>query len=85
LFEQAKEIDFAALSGPITNCDYLTFLDTYQLGDPQASNFFVAIYTSESPFSGKPFHGTISPESGIGAMARGNLLRLINNSRPSIT
>ena len=57
LFEQTKRIDFAALSGPITNFDYSTFLDTYQLGDPKASNFFVAIYTSESPFSGKPFHG----------------------------
>jgi hypothetical protein len=57
LFEQTKRIDFAALSGPITNFDYSTFLDTYQLGEPKASNFFVAIYTSESPFSGKPFHG----------------------------
>jgi len=57
LFEQTKRINFAALSGPITNFDYSTFLDTYQLGDPKASNFFVAIYMSESPFSGKPFHG----------------------------
>lgn len=57
LFEQNKRIDFAAVTGPITNFDYSTFLDAYQLGDPKASNFFVAIYTSESPFSGKPFHG----------------------------
>lgn len=57
LFEQTRRIDFAALSGPITNFDYSTFLDTYQLGDPKASNFFVVIYTSESPFSGQPFHG----------------------------
>jgi hypothetical protein len=57
LFEQSRRIDFAAVTGPITNFDYSTFLDTYQLGDPKASNFFVAIYTSESPFSGKPFHG----------------------------
>ncbi|MGD0116973.1 MAG: YbhB/YbcL family Raf kinase inhibitor-like protein [Candidatus Binatus sp.] len=57
LFEQTKRIEFAAVSGPITNFDYSTFLDTYQLGDPKASNFFVALYTSESPFSGKPFHG----------------------------
>jgi Phosphatidylethanolamine-binding protein len=57
LFEQTRRIDFAAVTGPITNFDYSTFLDTYQLGDPKASNFFVAIYTSESPFSGKPFHG----------------------------
>ena len=57
LFAQTKKIDFAAVTGPITNFDYSTFLDTYKLGDPKASNFFVAIYTSESPFSGKPFHG----------------------------
>ncbi|MGB0058864.1 YbhB/YbcL family Raf kinase inhibitor-like protein [Candidatus Binatus sp.] len=57
LFEQAKRIDFAAVTGPITNFDYTTFLDTHQLGNPKASNFFVAIYTSESPFSGKQFHG----------------------------
>jgi Phosphatidylethanolamine-binding protein len=57
LFEQPRRIDFAAVTGPITNFDYSTFLDTHHLGDPKASNFFVAIYTSESPFSGKPFHG----------------------------
>jgi len=57
LFEQTKRIDFAAVTGPITNFGYSAFLDTYQLGEPKASNFFVAIYTSESPFSGKPFHG----------------------------
>jgi len=57
LFEQTNRIDFAALSGPITNFDYSTFVATYRLADPKASNFFVAIYTSESPFSGKPFGG----------------------------
>jgi phosphatidylethanolamine-binding protein (PEBP) family uncharacterized protein len=57
LFEQTRRIDFAAATGPITNFDYSAFFDTYQLGDPKASNFFVAIYTSESPFSGKLFHG----------------------------
>jgi hypothetical protein len=57
LFEQTKRLDFAALSGPITNFDYAKFRDTYNLGPPKASNFFVAIYVSESPFSGKPFQG----------------------------
>jgi hypothetical protein len=57
LFEQTKRIDFAAMSGPITNFDYSAFRDTYHLGDIKASNFFVALYVSESPFSGKPFHG----------------------------
>jgi hypothetical protein len=57
LFEQPKEIDFAKVTGPITNFDFKKFLQTYQLQSPAASNFFVAIYTSESPFSGKAFHG----------------------------
>ncbi len=57
LFEQAKRIEFAPVTGPITNFNYSTLLDTYQLGVPKASNYFVAIYTSESPFSGKRFHG----------------------------
>jgi phosphatidylethanolamine-binding protein (PEBP) family uncharacterized protein len=57
LFEQTKRIDFAPLSGPIINFDDSTFRDTYHLGDVRASNYFVTIYTSESPFSGKPFHG----------------------------
>jgi phosphatidylethanolamine-binding protein (PEBP) family uncharacterized protein len=57
LFKQAKEIDFAPVTGPITNFDFKKFLQTYQLENPAASNFFVAIYTSESPFSGKAFHG----------------------------
>jgi phosphatidylethanolamine-binding protein (PEBP) family uncharacterized protein len=57
LFEQTKRLDFAALSGPIANFDDANFRDTYLLGAPKASNFFVAIYVSESPFSGKPFQG----------------------------
>jgi hypothetical protein len=57
LFEQPRKIEFAAVTGPITNYDFAKFLKTYQLGDPAASNFFVAIYTSESPFSGKAFQG----------------------------
>ena len=57
LFEQTKRLDFAALSGPITNFDDANFRDTYHLGAPKASNFFVAIYVSGSPFSGKPFQG----------------------------
>jgi hypothetical protein len=35
----------------------LDFIEKHRLGQPIASNFFVAIYTSVSPFSGKPFHG----------------------------
>lgn len=57
LFEQEKRIEFDQVPDPITNFDYLGFLSRYKLRGPVASNWFVAIYTSEQPFSGKPFHG----------------------------
>ena len=57
LFEQEKHIEFDPISDPVTNFDYRGFLNKYRLRDPVASNWFVAIYTSEPPFSGKPFHG----------------------------
>jgi phosphatidylethanolamine-binding protein (PEBP) family uncharacterized protein len=57
LFQQDKEIQFAPVPDPITNFPYAVFLEKYRLAKPQASNFFVAIYTSEAPFSGKAFHG----------------------------
>lgn len=77
LFEQTREIDFAPLSGPITNFDDSGFRDTYHLGEPKASNFFVAIYISESPFSGKAFHGndvskTWHQDYGKGKLAPAN-------------
>jgi hypothetical protein len=53
LFQQKEAINFAALPEFITSFHYATFLEKYHLGDSEASNFFVAIYTSESPFSGK--------------------------------
>jgi hypothetical protein len=57
LFPQDKQIEFAPVPEPITNFAYAAFLDRYRLTKPVASNYFVAIYTSESPFSGKAFHG----------------------------
>jgi hypothetical protein len=57
LFQQEQKIEFAALSGPVTNFDYASFLEKYHLRRPEASNFFVALYTSQSPFSGKAFQG----------------------------
>jgi urea transport system substrate-binding protein len=57
LFEQEKHIGFDPVPDPITNFDYRGFLNKYRLRDPVASNWFVAVYTSEQPFSGKPFHG----------------------------
>ena len=57
LFEQEKRIEFGSVPDPITNFDYRAFLNKYRLRDLVASNWFVAIYMSEQPFSGKPFHG----------------------------
>src|SRR5260370_25540434 len=57
LFQQKQEIGFAALSESITSFESGAFLKRYHLGDPEAANFFVVIYTTESPFSGKAFHG----------------------------
>ena len=57
LFQQEQKMEFAALSGPVTNFVYASFLEEYRLRKPEASNFFVAMYTSQSPFSGKAFQG----------------------------
>ena len=57
VFRQAGRIPFGPVTGPITNFDAESFLQTYQLGTPVAANWFVALFTSESPFSGKPFSG----------------------------
>jgi len=57
LFQQERAIDFAVLPNSITSFDYPAFLEKYRLRDPDASNYFVAIYTSASPFSGEAFHG----------------------------
>jgi phosphatidylethanolamine-binding protein (PEBP) family uncharacterized protein len=57
LFEQSKDMKFATLTGDVINFELASFLQTYNLGMPKASNYFVAVYTSESPFSGKAFHG----------------------------
>ena len=73
LFEQTKGLDFAALSGPITNFDDADFRDTYHLGGPKGSNFFVAIYVSESPFSGKPFQGNDVSKTWHQDYGKGNL------------
>jgi hypothetical protein len=75
LFEQKNRIEFDPPSDPLTNFDYLGFLSRYHLTDPVASNWFVAIYTSESPFSGRPFRGndvsaTWHQDLGMGELGR---------------
>jgi len=75
VFEQAKALDFAPVTGPITNFDVAGFLQTYKLGAPEASNFFVAIYTSESPFSGKAFQGNDVSRSWHQDLGKGQLTK----------
>lgn len=57
LFRQKGALDFGAVTGPITNFDHRAFLNKYGFSTPEAANWFVAVFTSESPFSGKPFQG----------------------------
>jgi Phosphatidylethanolamine-binding protein len=57
LFEQEREIRLVALPDSITNFANAAFLEQNRLAKSVASNFFVVIYTSDSPFSGKAFHG----------------------------
>jgi len=75
VFEQAKAFDFAPVTGPITNFDVAGFLKTYNLGAPEAANFFVAIYTSESPFSGKAFQGNDVSQSWHKDYGKGQLTK----------
>lgn len=73
LIEQSKKIDFAPITGQITNFDYMAFLKQYGLSDPIASNYFVALYMSESPFSGKPFHGNDVSKTWHSDLGKGKL------------
>jgi hypothetical protein len=71
LFEQKKRIEFEPVTGEITNFPHEQFLAKYGLTKPVASNWFVAVYTSESPFSGKSFTG--NDVSGIWHKESGTL------------
>ena len=74
LFRQAKQLQFAAVPDPITNFPLAAFLEKYHLSKPEASNFFVVIYTSESPFSGKAFHGNDVSGTWHQDLGKGKLL-----------
>ncbi len=73
LFEQGKKLDFAPVTGEITNFDHNSFLKQNGLVQPVASNWFVAIYTSESPFSGKPFQGNDVSKTWHKGLGQGKL------------
>ncbi|MEO6845981.1 MAG: YbhB/YbcL family Raf kinase inhibitor-like protein [Chthoniobacterales bacterium] len=73
LFKQSGKLEFAEVTGPITNFDHVAFLKKYQLTTPIAANFFVAVYTSESPFSGKPFQGNDVTKTWHSDLGKGQL------------
>ncbi len=56
LFVQPGAVSFAPLSPVITNWDAAAFVAMYDL-KLIASNFFVSVFVSASPFSGAPFSG----------------------------
>lgn len=74
LFCQEGWLEFAEVPPPITCFNHTAFLRRYQLSAPVATNWFVAVYTSESPFSGKPFHGNDVGETWHKELGQGELL-----------
>ncbi len=78
LFEQKNEIRFAKISGTIMNYDYSKFIAEYKLGEPKASNYFVGLYTSESPFTGQPFHGNDVSKIWLHKTGKGKLTPTVN-------
>ena len=73
VFEQPGRIEFGELDDSIINFDYMAFIDKHRLGRPKASNFFVAVYTSVSPFTGKPFHGNDVEDTWHQGYGKGHL------------
>lgn len=75
IFEQSGPLEFASVPDPITNFDHNAFLKKYNLADPVASNYFMAVYTSESPFSGKSFTGNDVSKTWHKDLGKGKLGR----------
>lgn len=82
LFKQSGRLDFEEVKGPITNFDHKAFLNKYKLASPVASNYFIAVYTSESPFSGKPFQGNDVSKSWHKDLGKGTLLPVVTGTKP---
>jgi len=82
VFKQAGRMEFAEVTGPITNFDPAVFLRKHQLSDPVAANWFVALYTSVSPFTGKPFQGNDVTATWRSDLGRGSLRPVVDRSRP---
>jgi len=67
-------VNATSVPDPVTSFPFAAFLDKYHLSKPEASNFFVVIYTSESPFSGKAFHGNDVSGTWHQDLGKGKLL-----------
>lgn len=80
LFPQSGPLEFVEVTCSITNFDHTAFLEKYGLTTPVAANYFVAVYTSESPFSGKPFHGNDVGATWHRDLGKGVLTSAINRS-----
>ena len=82
VFKQSSRMEFAEVAGPITNFDHVAFLKKYQLSDPVAANWFVALYTSVSPFSGKAFQGNDVTATWHKDLGQGALRPVANPAKP---
>lgn len=82
VFKQPGRMEFAEVTGPITNFDHAAFLQKHQLSDPVAANWFVALYTSQSPFTGKAFQGNDVTATWRNNLGRGNLRPVVDRAGP---
>jgi len=82
LFKQSSLIEFAEVTGPITNFDEAAFRKKYEFSGPVAANYFIAVYTSDSPFSGKPFHGNDVTATWHRDLDKGELRPALDRSKP---
>lgn len=82
LYKQGGPLEFSEVTGPITNFDHAAFLTKYDLKAPVAANWFVAVYTSESPFSGKPFQGNDVSAAWHKDLGKGELRPVRDRSKP---
>ena len=82
VFKQSGRAEFAEVAGPITNFDHAAFLKRYQLSDAVAANWFVALYTSVSPFTGKPFQGNDVAATWHKDLGKGALRPSVDRIKP---
>ena len=76
LFQQPDgATTFQPLPSSILNFDVTGFIDQYGLKGPVATNFFVAVYVSVSPFTGTLYSGNADvPDVWHSGIGTGNLV-----------